>query len=382
MKALASGISFRLVAILFLVVGMCLLLPQKAAADPIFQIIGLGGQNSQAYGINNFGAVVGVFGATNDPYEQILPFLWEDGTFTQLPTQYDPLGRRRGAAFAISDSGYIAGLEGNPSSRYHGAIWQNGQFSQWLIGGDFSKLDDINNSGEAVGASFTLGHVISYGIPQGQVYADASLGINDAGQIVGFSMLDPSSAPQAILYANGTLTTLFPNSGNVPSAAIAINNRGSIAGMYDGNAFLLDGGRYINLGFSIPDQTTITGGTAPYLTCTNPSGGSNCYPTLAGLDTFAGNPLAMNDWGEVVGGQYIWYGGQLYNVNDLLPANSGWTITDVSDVNDWGQIVGTGIYDGQTEAFIANPVPEPGSITLLLAGLTMTLMLMRKRIWA
>jgi uncharacterized membrane protein len=366
MRALASGISFRLVAILFLVVGMCLLLPQEAAADPIFQIIGLGGQNSQAYGINNFGAVVGAYGPAAGVGASSDAFVWQGGTLTTLPFYFNPAEAKSSAAFSISDSGYIAGYTG-AGGRYHGAIWYKGQLVHHdILSGDFSELTDINNSGVSVGSAYYVGGdflslaCFSVGtdctnpapLPG---FGTTLLSLNNSGEMVGASFVYPIGAPAAISYKNGTVTTLFPNAGSTPSVAIAVNNSGSIAGSYDGNAFLLDGGRFIDLGFTVPVDT-----------------GRSI--------TFDGNPLAINDWGEVVGGQYIWYGGQLYNVNDLLSANSGWTITEVNGVNDWGQIVGTGIYDGQTEAFIANPVPEPGSITLLVAGLATSLFLLRKQV--
>jgi probable HAF family extracellular repeat protein len=360
MKTSISLLAFR--SFLLLLLAACaLLLPNSAAADPLYTVIGLGGLNSHAYGINNLGEVVGAFAVTDDAYRQILPFLWENGTFIQLPTQFDSPSRR-GAAFAISDDGYIAGIEGDPRSYFHGAIWQDGQFEQWVIGGDFSKLTDINDAGQAVGYAIHPGGDY-WGVCVGCLQGDSGYGvglsgINNAGDIAGDTFVFPGGVPGAVVFDDrGTATQLFPNAGNTPSMALAINNKGDVAGSNDGNAFLLDGGRYINLGFSIPVVKE---------------------PSI----TFTGNPLAMNDWGEVVSGQYIWYGGQLYNVNDLLPTNSGWTITEVNGVNNWGQIVGTGIYNGQTEAFIANPVPEPGSITLLLAGLTMTLMLLHKKVWA
>jgi probable HAF family extracellular repeat protein len=366
MKTSASLLAFRSF-LLLLLAAFSLLLPSGAAADPLFTIIGLGGLNSHAYGINNSGTVVGGYGATSYPFDQQRPFIWQNGALTELPVPDNSLGR--GAAFAISDSGYIAGTTEGGGNDYEGTVWYNGQLlPQRVPGPDYAQLTDINNSGVSVATFDSSSSGFSSGecfagdmnciIPPLLPYYTTLLGINNSGELVGATFNHPTNSQSAaVSYKNGTVTTLFPNAGSTQSVAIAVNNSGSIAGSYDGSAFLLDGGRDINLGFAIPVNTGLS-------------------------VTWAGNPLAINDWGEVVGDQYIWYGGQLYNVNNLLPANSGWTITEVDGVNNSGQIVGTGIYNGQTEAFIANPVPEPGSITLLVTGLATCLFLLRKRVLA
>ena len=50
------------------------------------------------------------------------------------------------------------------------------------------------------------------------------------------------------------------------------------------------------------------------------------------------------------------------NLNDLLPAGSGWYLLDASAINNAGDIVGYGYNpDGQEHAFLMTPqsVPEP-----------------------
>jgi len=61
---------------------------------------------------------------------------------------------------------------------------------------------------------------------------------------------------------------------------------------------------------------------------------------------------------------------------DILAA--GWSNITVSDINNLGQISGTGIIGGEKRAFLLTPVPEPETYAMMLAGLSM-LGFMRRR---
>lgn len=54
---------------------------------------------------------------------------------------------------------------------------------------------------------------------------------------------------------------------------------------------------------------------------------------------------------------------------DILAA--GWSNIVVSDINNLGQISGTGTINGATRAFLLTPVPEPETYAMMLAGLFM-----------
>ena len=45
----------------------------------------------------------------------------------------------------------------------------------------------------------------------------------------------------------------------------------------------------------------------------------------------------------------------MQDLNNLLPANSGWVWSRAVDINDAGQIVGDGFKDGQPRAFLLTP---------------------------
>lgn len=47
--------------------------------------------------------------------------------------------------------------------------------------------------------------------------------------------------------------------------------------------------------------------------------------------------------------------GTVYDLNQLLPARSGWTIGTASAINDKGWIVGNGTHNGKVRAFLLRP---------------------------
>lgn len=47
---------------------------------------------------------------------------------------------------------------------------------------------------------------------------------------------------------------------------------------------------------------------------------------------------------------------------------SGWSELIATDINDNGQIVGQGVYNGTTRGFLMNPITIPEPTTLMLLG--------------
>jgi probable HAF family extracellular repeat protein len=70
------------------------------------------------------------------------------------------------------------------------------------------------------------------------------------------------------------------------------------------------------------------------------------------------------------------YDSVMHDLNNLIPAGSGWVLSEANDINDAGQIVGNGLLNGQERAFLLTPVKpllltEPGSVkTLALDSVT------------
>ena len=108
-----------------------------------------------------------------------------------------------------------------------------------------------------------------------------------------------------MLWHNGTVTDLGTLGGATSIQAMSINNNGQIAG------------------------TTFTGGTSEGFLYSN--------GTITNLGSFLA--AAINDNGVMAGGPQIDSGSTVQNLNDLIPAGSGYQIQDATAINDNGQIV-------------------------------------------
>jgi probable HAF family extracellular repeat protein len=82
--------------------------------------------------------------------------------------------------------------------------------------------------------------------------------------------------------------------------------------------------------------------------------------SLGGLNSFA---RAINSSGQIVGKSgdagglthAFLYIGSMVNLNQLMPAGSGWELIEATDINDAGQIVGYGRFNGRIRAFLLTP---------------------------
>ncbi len=91
--------------------------------------------------------------------------------------------------------------------------------------------------------------------------------------------------------------------------------------------------------------------------------------TLGGTNSFA---YGINDSGQIVGSSdignntgiggshaFLYNDGSLTDLKSLIATDSGWTLNTATAINDGGQIIGSGLINGQNHAFALTPVPEP-----------------------
>jgi uncharacterized membrane protein len=88
------------------------------------------------------------------------------------------------------------------------------------------------------------------------------------------------------------------------------------------------------------------------------------------VDEEACAAAAINSKNQIVGGcqlatglsaACLWTESGVVNLNDLVPAGSGWHLVSADDINDRGEITGTGYIATEMHAFFLSPrmPPEP-----------------------
>ena len=315
----------------------------------------LGGNSSQAYGVNIHGQVVGsAITATGAEHA----FLYRNGVMTDLGVLNH--GDTFSRAYGINDSGVVVGQSlGATSDPF---IYADGHMSfVGSLGGNYGSADAINNAGQIVGISAdangvthafrsTGGTMLDLGVLSAAQNYSTAHGINSAGDVTGYSQTDAVNY-DAFLYRAGSLQDLGNAYAN--SRGFSINDAGYIAGdsiinaAGDQHAFVWHNGVMTDLG---------TAGAA-----------SSVGGAINNLNEVVGTLIYDPSDGTKNSG-FLYSNGVMVDVNTLLPANSGWVLRDAQDVNDIGQIVGFGVIDGQQHAYLLSPVPEPDSWILLGCG--------------
>jgi probable HAF family extracellular repeat protein len=71
----------------------------------------------------------------------------------------------------------------------------------------------------------------------------------------------------------------------------------------------------------------------------------------------------INDLDQIVGGSsagaFLNDGSTTIDLNTLVASISGWTLQDAKDINNLGQIVGTGLLNGEQHGFLLTPTAVP-----------------------
>ena len=328
-----------------------------AAADYVITDLGtLGGTTSIATAINDAGQIAGSSAIAGGTAQHA--FLWQGGRMTDLGT----LGGTMTSPTGINGAGHVVGwslIAGNAIT--HAFLWQGGQMADMnnLIPADSGWLllgaSGINDAGQIVGWGIHHGEHRAF-LWQSGIITDlgtlggtfsSATGINNVGQVVGSSATVGDATWHAFLWRNGEMTdlgTLHPEGGH--SHALGINNLGQVVGVSAtdfvddfGNtagehAFFWQNGQMADLHW-------------------------NLYATY--IVTHSSWPAAINDVGQIVGFSTDWFSYRpiLYplDLNSLIPAGSGWSLDWASAINNAGQIVGGGSHNGKGRAFLLSPKP-------------------------
>jgi probable HAF family extracellular repeat protein len=258
-----------------------------------------------------------------------LPFVWNNGNMTALPT----LGGNNGQTWQVSNNGEVAGTAetaaADPSCNVleletEPVIWENGQPQQLpTVSGDLDgAAQDINDHEQAVGLT-------------GNCVADF-----------------PNTIFHAVLWQRAgstwTATQLPSLGGTVLNVAFSINDRGQIAG-----------------------QTALPGNTGFHAVIWE-DGGVKDLGTLPGdavsrIETINNHSEAVGTSFDAAGNMhpFVWRNGTMTNLNAFLSPNSLWVILEALGNNDREQIVGFAMNNstGEVHGYVLTPCGENESVS-------------------
>lgn len=196
-----------------------------------------------------------------------------------------------------------------------------------------------------------FGNAASGPVPAGdQPYYTVSQPSNNGLETVGRAWNPTTQHFDGFVVSGGHATALPPVDASVPSSTIApyaVNNSGQVVGT---TTWINGAGQMI----SGPAIET-------------PGDGSQMIATTGG------NAYGINDQGQVVGSfipnpaqanthAFFWSGsGSLVDLNSVIPAGSGLTLTSALSINDSGQIGAYGVdASGKTHALLLTPAGSAG----------------------
>lgn len=377
----------------------------QVGASTITSLGTLGGTQSFGLDINNFrqasgnssvtSAAASAEGATGST---LRAFSWSNGVISHLGAMPGATTNRFARGYAINDLGVVVGEFNNDSSRafvYDPGVGTMAGLTRLAGGTDNGVAQDINNAGVIVGISSngSASRATRWTKLSG-VYTPEDLGsidglttttaranaVNASGNAAGYSRDPVAVTSQATLWRNGSVFDLGSlGDGNRFSQAYGLNNNHVVVGSSNT-------GQTVGQLIGTTSTTLITRAFVWSEGIMQELAPVNLYsPGNTGTATnYHSVAMDINDAGWIVGNSQrvsglpavatLWIGGQPIDLNTLLPLNSGWVLTSAEGINQAGDIVGYGTFNGQTVAYVLS-IPEP-SVGLVLP---LAAMMLRRR---
>jgi probable HAF family extracellular repeat protein len=347
----------------------------------------LGGTFAQPNTLNNRSQVTGISGLPGD--EVAHAFFWDKGTMIDLGTLGGPISVGNG----INNTGeVVVGADTDVPGGLQNTICATSLICRMFIWRNGIEVPDLGTlpGGTDAGTYSFLG------------FGFATSLINDNHKAIGTADLpitDPNNPPFAVFHAfrwsKGEIEDLG-TLGGFDSQAVAINNRGDVIGgsqtttapdpelgFPPSHCFLWRRGKMSDVG--------TLGGTLSW------PGGINDRGQVAGVSLLGGDvefhgflwqdgaftdlrPFhgdaasagsGINNNGDVVGASgsldqairaVLWKDGKVIDLNNRIPADSGWVLIWAGSINARGQITGFGVHNDEGRAFLLTPTDDSTGI--------------------
>jgi probable HAF family extracellular repeat protein len=366
-----------------------MLMPFFAASESEYDVIELGtlgGSNSAAFGMNDRGQVVGW---SLDSSNRAQAFVWQNGTMTGLG--FSP-GGNSSVARAINNNGLITGYASSPTNAHAFLFITNTLVDIGTVGGARSWGYAINDQGDIAGSSRITNSGPSANDINGflwrsnsftrirsyhEWYSCDGFGMNESRRICGTTFLWAASE-------RWWAYVWFDNNSNGVDEELEMMVLGALGGT-NWNNYTHSGAYGINDLGQVVGYTTVATNTAypVHAFLVTPSNGwwkitpddlppvNKLMKDLGTLDGFTNNSYAnaINNSTWIVGTSstrsgtnqaFLWRNGVMTNLNKLIAQNSGWVLTNATAINEANEIAGSGLYNGQTRAFV---LTQRGRIT-------------------
>ena len=333
----------------------------------------LGGDASGALAINDRSQVVGW---AVDDQGRTQAFLWQGGGMTGLG--FLP-GEFYSVANAINNSGDIVGFSYVGPTAQHAFLYQSNSLADLgTLGGTRSVARGINERGEVAGwallANSTDPHAFFWSTnqfvhipPFHGWYNSEGNDVNESGVVCGITFLwatsyrwwgfvwidlnDNGLHDDGEMQLLGSLGVSYTEGSG--SRADAINDSGQVVGWtcitnldYPRHAFLVTPR---NGQWKIPAGAPITSNSLMQSLGVLGGPTNNSWARDINNETWivgtADMPAGTNQ-------AFLWRYGAMENLNDLIATNSGWVLTEAAGINEHNEIVGSGLYHGQSRAFL------------------------------
>ena len=342
----------------------------------------LGGTNGgEAFGINEPGQVVGW---SRDAVGRIQAFRWQNGTMTGLG--FFP-GGTSSVATAINNHGNATGYARTTNAATHAFLCLSNSLADLgTLGGSNSWGRAINDACDVAGASqlvtnypyvtdpetffWRTNHFIHIPPIMTNWYSCDAFGMNEAGAICGNTFLWATDMcwwgyVWQDFNTNGVHDVgemkLLGNLGTIYtwgsySCANDLNDVGQVVGWtgitnteFPRHAFLITSSNGV---------WKISPGQDDHPDPSNP-----LMHDLGTLDSPTNNSYAnsINNRSWIVGTSttrsgtnqaFLWRNGAMTNLNALISTNTGWVLTNATGINEYNEIVGAGLFNGQPRIFI------------------------------